>query len=192
MTFLGAALGVSLQVYLTSNFPEFLDTVRITTSLVRGLIIGSVFGLGIFLTRVITERFHTSNAIRSVFLGTIVGGIGVNIALFIFHVLYLGTFPDGLLITLGCIMIAMTFAVGGLIRSSLIKMLLSIVSILVAIMGTWLIHVNFAASPLELTPIFKYDYTWPLTQVLFTALGVALLIGIFGNLFNLSLRNEHP
>ena len=192
MTFLGAALGISLQVYLTLNFPNFMDSVRITTSLVRGLIIGSIFGLAIFLTRIITERFHMSNSILSVFLGTIVGGIGMNIALFIFHVLYLDTFPRSFLITLGCMMIAFTFSVGGLIRSRLIRILISSVSILVAILGTWLIHVNLASSPVELTPMFRYDYSWPLTQVLFTALGVAFLIGIFGNLINLSIRNEHP
>jgi hypothetical protein len=128
----------------------------------------------------------------SVFLGTIVGGIGLNIALFIFHVLYLDTFPQGLLITLGCMMIAVTFAIGSLIRSLPIKMFFSSVSTLIAIMGTWLIHINLADSPVELTPIFRYDYLWPFTQVLFTALGVSLLIGIFGNLINLSIRNEHP
>ena len=192
MTFLGAALGISLQVYLTFNFPDFMDTVRITASLTRGLIIGSVFGLGIFLTRIITERFHIANSMLSVFLGTIVGGIGLNIALFIFHVLYLDTFPQGLLITLGCMMIAVTFAIGSLIRSLPIKMFFSSVSTLIAIMGTWLIHINLADSPVELTPIFRYDYLWPFTQVLFTALGVSLLIGIFGNLINLSIRNEHP
>ena len=115
----------------------------------------------------------------------------MNIALFIFHVLYLDTFPQGFLITLGCIIIAFTFAVGGLIHSRLIKMFFSSVSILMAIMGTWLIHINLTASPVELTPMFRYDYLWPLTQVLFTALGVAFLIGIFGNLVNLSIRNEH-
>ena len=191
MTFLGAALGIGLQVYLTLNIPDFMDAVRITTSLIRGLIIGFIFGLGIFLTRIINERFHISNAILSVFLGTVVGGIGMNVALFIFHVLYLDTFPQGFLITLGCMLIALTFAVGGLIRSRLIKMFLSSVSILVAIMGTWLIHVNLAASAVELTPMFRYDYNWPLTQVLFTALGVAFLIGIFGNLINLSIRKGY-
>ena len=115
----------------------------------------------------------------------------MNIALLIFHVLFVKTRPTGFLLTLGCMMIATTFAVGGLIRSRLIKMFLSSVSILMAIMGTWLIHVNLAASPVELTPMFRYDYLWPFTQVLFTALGVSLLIGIFGNLINLSIRNEH-
>ena len=190
MTFLGATLGVSLQVYLTFNFPDFLDAVRITASLTQGLIIGSIFGLAIYLTRIITERFHLSNIILSLFLGTIVGGIVMNIGLLIFHVIYLGTFPQGFLITLGCMMIALTYAVGSLIRPILIKMFLSSFSILLAIMGTWLIHANMAASPVELTPMFKYDYFWPLTRVLLTALGVAFLMGIFGNLFSLSVRNE--
>jgi len=114
----------------------------------------------------------------------------MNIGLLIFHVIYLGTFPQGFLITLGCMMIALTYAVGSLIRPILIKMFLSSFSILLAIMGTWLIHANMAASPVELTPMFKYDYFWPLTRVLLTALGVAFLMGIFGNLFSLSVRNE--
>ncbi len=191
MTFLGAALGISLQVYLTYNFPSFLDKARITISLERGLIIGSIFGLGIFLTRVITERFHTSNAILSLFLGTIAGGIVMNIALFILYVLFLDTPPRGFLLTLGCVIIALSFAIGGLLRSRVIKIFLSCVSILIAIVGTWLVHVNFAASQLELTPIFGYDYAWPLAQVLLTALSVAISMGIFGNLISLSIKDEY-
>ena len=190
MTFLGAALGVGLQVYMTYNLPDFLDIARFTTSLERGLIIGSIFGLGIFMTRVIVERIHISNMPLRVLLGTIVGALVMNIALLIFHVLFLNSPPRGFLITLGCLLIALTFAVGGLIRSRLIKMFFSSVSIIGAIVGTWLIHTNLAASIAELTPIFRYDYTWPLTQVLFTALGVAFLIGIFGNLVNLSIRHK--
>jgi hypothetical protein len=192
LAFLGAALGIALQVYLTYNLPDFFDLTRIATSLERGLIIGSVFGLGIFLTRVIAERFHTSNAILSVALGTIAGTVGLNIALFIFHILFLNTTPQGVLITLGCLLIALTFALGGLMRSHLIKILLSTASILVAIIGTWLIHVNLAASPLELTPLFRYDYTWSLVQVLLTALAVAFAIGILGNLISLSAKDEYP
>jgi hypothetical protein len=190
-TFLGAALGISLQVYLTINFPTYFDIDRITISLEEGLIIGSVFGLGIFLTRVIMERFQTSNTLLRVFLGTVIGAIGMNIALFIFHVLFVKTFPRGILITLGCTIIALSFAVGGLIRSRLIKMFLSSISILTAIMGTWLIHIALATSPVELTPIFKYAYAWPLTQVLLTALVVAFPIGIFGNLISLAIKDDY-
>ena len=192
MAFLGAALGIGVQVYLTYNLPDFFDIARIATSLEQGLIIGSVFGLGIFLTRIITERFHTSNTLLRVFLGTIAGALGMNIALLIFHVLFLNTRPQGFLITLGCTMIALTFAVGSLIHSRLIKMFLSSVSILMAIIGTWWIHINLAASQLELTPVFRYAYAWPLTQVLFTAFGVASLIGILGNLVSLSIKDEYP
>jgi hypothetical protein len=192
MAFLGAALGIGVQVYLTYNLPDFLDIARISTSLEQGLIIGSILGLGIFLTRVITERFHTSNLLLSIFLGTIVGGVGINIALWMFHVLFLNTPPHGFLIPLGCAVIALTFALGGLIRSRLIKMLLSGVSILSAIMGTWLLHINLTTSIVEWTPMFRYAYTWSLMQIAFTAFIVAFVIGILGNMISLSVREEYP
>jgi hypothetical protein len=62
----------------------------------------------------------------------------------------------------------------------------------VAIIGTWWLHVSLAASSLELTPMFRYDYTWPLTQVSLTAIGVAVSTAVFGNLIDLSIREEKP
>ena len=190
MAFLGAALGIGLQVYMTYSLPDFLDTARVATSLERGLIIGSVFGFGVFLTRLIIERFHTSHVLPRLALGTIAGSIVLSIALFIFQVLFLDTPPRSFLIPLGCTIIALTFAISSLIRPRWIKMLLSSVSILVTIVATWLIHVNFTNSPLELTPLFRYDYTWALGQVLLTASGVALSIGTLGNLIDLSVTDE--
>ena len=190
LAFLGAALGLGLQVYLTYNLPDILDTARITTSLVQGLIVGAVFGVGIFIIRVVMERFQASTAPLRVLIGTILGGMGLNIALLIFHVLFLNTPPHGLLITAACMLIALTFAVGSLFRSRLLRMALSSVSVFVAILGTWWIHTNFAASLVDLTPLLWYDYAWSLTQVAFTALGVALPIGILGNLVDLSIVEE--
>ena len=69
-------------------------------------------------------------------------------------------------------------------------MVLSSFSILFVILATWLIHVNFAGSLLELTPLLRYDYTWSLTQVLLTALAVAVPIGLLGNLIGLSGRKN--
>jgi serine/threonine protein kinase len=189
MAFLGAALGMGVQVYLTYNLPDFFDIGRVTISLERGLIIGSIFGLGIFLPRVITERFRTSSIV-GVILGTLAGAAVMNVALFINYVLFLTTSPQGLLITAGCMMIAFTLSISGLIRSRLIKMALSVISILVAILGTWWIHINFAASQVELTPMFRYDYAWSLTQVSLTALGVAFFMGILGNLISFSIVDE--
>lgn len=191
MAFLGAALGISLQVYLTYNLPDFLDMTRVASSLERGLIIGSVFGFAIFLTRVITERFGTSSALLRIPLGTLVGTIGMNIALFMFHLLFLNTPPSGFLLTVGCAFIALIFALGSLIPSRAVRMALSSFSILLAIVVTWLVHINLAASTVELTPLFKFDYTWPLIRVILTGLGVALLIGILGNFVNLSVQDEY-
>jgi hypothetical protein len=191
LALLGAALGVGTQVYLTYNLPNFLDIARMSTSLEQGLIIGSVFGLGMFLARVITERFHRSNALLRVFVGTMAGGAVLNIALLIFHVLFLNTPPSGYLLPLGSAVIALAFALGGLIRARLLKISIASLAVFVALAGTWLAHVSLAASSLQLTPIFRYDYTWPLSRVLLTALVVSLVIGTFGNLVSLYVRDEY-
>ena len=190
LAFLGAALGVGLQVYLTYNLPEFLDTARFTDSLVQGLIVGSVFGLGVFIIRAIVERFRAYAAVPRLLIATILGSIGLNIALLIFHVLFLNTPPRGLLITAACMLIALAFAAGGLFRWRLLRMVLSTVSVFAAILGTWWIHTRFAAALVDLTPVFRYDYAWTVQQVAFTALVVALPIGILGNLVNLFLLEE--
>jgi serine/threonine protein kinase len=190
LAFLGAALGVALQVYLTINLPNFLDATRITTSLVRGLIVGSVFGLGIFLVRVVMERFRTAAVLPRLLIATFAGGIGLNIALLIFHVLFLNTPPRGAVLTVGCLLISGAFSVGGLFRARWPGMLLAILSVFIAILGTWLIHTTFADSLADLTPVFPYDYAWSLLQVAFTAFVVALPIGLFGNLVNLTVAEE--
>ena len=190
LAFLGAALGVAFQVYMTYILPDFMDTARFTTSLMQGLIVGSVFGLGIFIIRVVMERFQTSPTALKMLVGTIIGGLMLNIALLVFHVLFLNTPPHGILITAACGLIALTFALASLFRSRLLKMLLSTISVFVAILGTWWIHASFATSLADLTPVFRYDYAWALSQVAYTALIVALPIGLLGNLVNLSIMEE--
>jgi hypothetical protein len=188
--FLGASLGIGSQVYLTYRLPDFFDIDRISISLEQGLIVGSIFGLGIFIIRVMMERFQSSNTIPRLVFGTILGGVVMNIALFVFHVLFLKTLPMGLLITAGCLLIALTFSISGLVRSRIIKMMLSTSSIFIAILGTWFVHVNSATSSVELTPMFRYEYDWSLSQILSTAIIVAVFIGGFGNLINLSIVDE--
>lgn len=190
ITFLGTALGVGIQNYLTYNLTDFFDSIRIISSIERGLIVGSVFGFGIFLTRVIIERLQTSSIFLRVAAGTIAGGLTLNIALLILHILILQTSPMGWLITLGCVLISFTIAISSLLGSRLIKMLFSSASIFIAVIGTWWIHINYATSNLELTPLFKYDYSWSLMQVSLTVLIVALMIGIFGSLVNITIKDE--
>ncbi|MCK6538600.1 MAG: protein kinase, partial [Anaerolineales bacterium] len=190
MALLGTAIGVGAQVYLTYNLPDFLDIARITTSLEQGLIIGAIFGLGILLIRVIVERFSTAGVLIRLVPATLAGLVTMNIALLVFHILFLSTPPRGFSITAGCALIALTFALGGLSRSRLVKMFVSSAAVFAAIIGTWWLHVNFAASTLDLTPLFRYDYAWSMTQVSLTALIVSLPIGVLGNLINLTARNE--
>jgi serine/threonine protein kinase len=185
--FLGAALGVAVQVYLTYNLTDLFDNARITLSLERGLITGTIFGLGIFIVRVAMERFDTSRILPRFLIGTFAGGGAMNIALLVFHVLFLNTPPNGILITAGCLFIALAFVFGGLTRSYLVKVLSTCAAITIAIAGTWWLHVNFAVTNLDWTPIFKYLNTWSMTQVLLTALGVALPISVLGNTIRLTV-----
>ena len=188
LALVGATFGIGSQVYLTYRLPEFMDAARISTSLEQGLITGSIFSLGIILARVIVERFSGANAFLRVSLGTVAGAVGMSIALFIFHVLFIETPPNGFLITLGCMLIAFSYAVGGLIRFRVVSMILSISAIVLAITGTWWMHVTMAATITELTPLFQYDYNWSLSQVLFTSIIAALWMGIFGNLVWLGVK----
>jgi len=190
LAFLGAALGVGIQNYLTYNLPDLFDNTRIIVSLERGLITGAVFGLGIFISRVLVERFDTSRISLRILLGTLTGGVGINLALLAFNVLFVTTPPKGYLITSASLVIALAFVIGGLTKSYLFKAALSVVSVVAAITGTWWLHINYAATNLDLTPFFRYDYAWTLTQVALTALGVALPIGVLGNLINISIKNE--
>ena len=187
---LGAATGIGIHVYLTYRLPDFFDAARITTAMEQGLIIGAMFGLGIFITRIIMERFHSPIAILRIILATLAGGLGINISLFLFHVLFLNTPPRGFLITGGCMLIAFAFAVSSLLGPGLVKMSLCVIAIFVAITATWLIHINAAPSPLDLTPIFIYDEAWPLTQVFFTAFAASFFMGTLSQLVNLSIKQE--
>jgi hypothetical protein len=191
LAFLGAALSIFLQNYVTIRLPNYFDITRLTTSLERGLITGSLCGLGIFFARLIVERFPMSSPPLRIFLGTTVGGTILSIALTVFHILFVRTFPSGLLITLGCLMIAFGFTLGGFLRSLPARIVLAVGAVFVAILGTWLIHFNLASSPLELTPLFKYEYSWSIAQVVVTVLAVSIPMGVLGSLLRLELKDEY-
>ena len=186
LALVGTTFGIGTQVYLTYRLPEFMDIARISASLEQGLITGTVFSLGIILARVAVERFSGANTLLRVILGTVAGAVVMNIAMFIFHVLFINTPPSGFLITLGCTLIAFAYALGGLIRFRPTGMILSISAIGLAITGTWWMHVSLTSDITKLTPLFRYDYNWSLSQILFTSILVAAWMGIFGNLMQLT------
>jgi hypothetical protein len=185
LALVGATFGIGSYAYLIYRLPEFLDVTRISVSLERGLIIGAIFSMGIILARVLVERFSGANASLRVILGTMAGAVVMSIALFIFHVVFFETPPNGFLIPLGCMLIAFSYALGGLIRYRIVRMILSICAIVLAMTGTWWIHATFASAITELTPLFWYDDNWSLSQILFTSILAAAWMGIFGNLMRL-------
>lgn len=188
MAFLGSSLGIAVQVYLTINLTGLFDSARLAISLERGLITGFVFGLGIFLARLAVERFSASRLLPRLLLGTFAGALLMNFALLIFHALFVRTPPQGFLISGGCLLIALAFAASGLVRSYPFRFIITTVTVFGAIVAAWLLHTQYASSPEQLTPLFRYDYAWSLARVAGTALAVSLPIGLLGNAVDLTLK----
>jgi serine/threonine protein kinase len=187
MAFLGTVLGASIHIYLTYRLPNFLDMERIIISLERGAFIGVIFGLGILITRLIAERLTAMEVMPRVILSTITGGLVFSIGLFTYDVLILKNAPNGTLMTTGCLLIALGYALGPLFHSRLARIAVSFLFIFSAIAGTWWVHTSLSAIPTRLSPVFFYDYSWTNAQVLGVVLLVALSMAIPGNLFDLSL-----
>jgi serine/threonine protein kinase len=185
---LGSTMGIALQIYLTYRLPNFLDMARISSSLIQGLIIGFIFSLGIFVSRLFVERFERVSFVLRFGIASILGTLGTSAAILSFHVLFLDTMPSSPLIPLGCFMIACSYSLNYLIPWRVGKMMLSTVAIFSAIVGTWWIHDMFSASITDLTPLFHYDAQWSFAQVGLTALCVAISMAFWGNLSRLDIR----
>jgi hypothetical protein len=190
LAMLGSTFGIATQIYLTYRLPDYLDSARISSSLIQGLIVGIVFGLGIFLSRLLVERFEGISPIIRFGLASIFGMLGMSAALLLFNGLFLNTAPSGLLMPAGCLVIASSYAVSGFIPSKIAKAFISTLLIFAGILGTWWVHQTFSGSLLELTPLFRYDYAWPLSQIAFTAFLAALWMGVLGNFPSLKVREE--
>ena len=187
LALLGSALGAGLQTFVTYRLPTLMDTARIADSLQQGLIFGAIFGFAIFFIRVVMERFRTSAILLRLFLGIFAGGLVMNIAFLVFHILFLVSPPHGFLVTTACLWMALAITLSELSQSRLLKMTLSGVAIFTSVLGTWWIHVTYSTA---LTPVFLYDYSWSLPQVSLTAFGIAILIGLFSNLVNLTVAES--
>ena len=179
---LGVFLGFSAQVYLTYRLPSYMDVTRISIAVERGLFMGFIFGSGIFITRLLSETLPFSKTVLRMALATLLGGTMLTVGLLLYDFLFLNTFPGGLLFTAGCFFISAGYAVSQWVRPVAAKMIISIMVIFLALAGSWFGHIAVAASPTSMTPIFFYDYTWPISQILGTIMAATLPMGIFGSL----------
>ena len=171
---LGVALTVGMQVFITYRLPQFMDTLRILSSLERGGIFGLLFGLGILVSRVTVERFPESKKGLRVLAGVFLGTFLLNAAVFIYDVLLNEIVPTGLLLTTGCLMVALGFSLAGLARKAGIRMLIALPFVFAAISITWLLHLALLQAGIEMTPLFYYDVSWPQAQILLTILVISL------------------
>jgi serine/threonine protein kinase len=187
---LGIALSVGLQTYLTYRLPQFMDTLRILGSLERGAILGLILGIGILTTRIIVERLPEINGILGLGAALIFGAILINLAFFIFDVLMNSLVPAGILVTTGSLLIAAGYGLGGLVKTRLVKILITSVFVGVAIAGSWVGHVLLSRVNIAMSPIFFYEYSWSPAQIFATILVVAIPMSVFGNFGNLSPSSQ--
>ncbi len=190
MALLGSVIGITLYAYLAVRLADFMDLERISTSLFRGVITGFVFSLGIFLSRLIVERFEQASFPFRFGFAAIIGTLVTSAAVFLFHIVFVNTTPSGFLIPAGCSLIAVSFSLGRLIPWRAAKMALSSMAIFAAIAGTLWVHRTFATFITELTPLFQFDAQWSFAQISLTALLIALSIGIPGHLVRLDIHED--
>ena len=190
LALLGAALGFGLHVYLSYRVPMFFDIDRLKVGLFQGIFIGVMFAIGILAIRMLTERLTNLNGLLRLLMGTLAGGLLLSGAMIIYDGLYLYRLPDGPVTIVGCLGLAFGFALGGLTRHRIWKILVAGVTFFAALAGTWWTHLLYAATPLDLTPILTYDYSWSNVQVLAAMASTALLVTIFAYLVNMSYVEE--
>jgi Protein kinase domain len=184
--YFGAAFSVGIQNYLIVRIPAFMDTVRISVSLERGLFLGVFFALGISLIRLIVERFPYSSVLWRLGLATFVGGLIFSIGLYTYDILIVQIDLSGLLFLAGCMLAAFGFAQGGLMRRGLLRMLVAAGSVFLALVLTWIIHLVVISSGLSLSPLFYYEDNWSPWQIGGTMLIFSLPISFFGSLHSLN------
>lgn len=182
-TLLGGILGVGFQAYATVRLHGFFAVDRILIAIERGLFLGILLGLGIFATRVIVKRLDVVKPIPRFLLGTAVGAVIVDISVVLYQVLFLKTPPVGWLIGLGSALFILGFAISSLLSrpSWLVRALISFVFAEMGIIVPWLLSFSTGFDP-----IFHYDATWPIQQVVVVSCVAALCITFVTQLTDIS------
>src|SRR5574341_430563 len=105
-TALGGLVGFGAQVYIAYRLPAFIDAKRILIGLERGLFLGLLVGAGLFLARLIVQRWLNFALMPRIAAATVLGGLVINSTLFLYSLLFLDRAPEGWLITLGSAIMA--------------------------------------------------------------------------------------
>jgi hypothetical protein len=146
----------------------------------NGLLFGPLIGLGVFLARFIPLRLKVMSKTARVITGTIVGGFLISLAFMLFHVMFLNASPNGPMITLGSLIMALGFALTNFVPMPVwLRMAGSTAGTASAIILTWLVYLNTSA-----TPMLFYALNQPLqTTILITLF--SLTAGVITYVFSL-------
>jgi hypothetical protein len=182
-TLLGSVLGIGAHVYLTVRLWGIFALDRIRITIEQGLFLGILIGLGIFATRLFVKRFDVIKPIPRLLLGVAIGALIVDVSVVISQVLFLNSPPTGWLITLGSVLLVLGFAISSsLARPAwLVRALLSFVFVELAIVLPFLLSISTG-----LDPMFRFEYTWTIQQVLLVSSITALLISFVSQLTEIS------
>lgn len=182
----GAVVSAGLQVYLTYRLPNFMDLERITVSVERGIFQGVGLGVGVLLAKSIVESFPEAKAPVRLAIASLASAAILSVSFFVYDTLFLQTIPQGPLLVVASLLLACGFAVAGLIRRRLGKIVISYLVVFAALAASWFIHTSLAATSALLSPLLFYDYTWSSAQVLQTIAMVALPVSVLAHLVSLA------
>jgi serine/threonine protein kinase len=184
--YFGSAFSIGLQNYLIIRIPNFMDAVRISVSVERGLFLGTFFAVGILLIRLIVERFPDSKALPRLALSTLIGGSIFAIGFIAYDSLMVKIDLHGLLFLAGCMLCAFGFAQGNLTRPGSLRITVAAGAVFSALALTWIIYLNLLNNGLNLSPLFFYENTWSAWKIIGTMTLFSLPISFFGTLLDLS------
>lgn len=182
-TLLGSILGVGFQVYATLRLRGFFAVDRILVAVEQGLFLGILAGLGIFATRLIVKRFDVLKPVSRLLLGMSIGTAIMNASIVLYHILFLKNAPSGWLITLGSVLLVLGFAISSLLSRPawLVRALISFVFVELGIVLPFMLSIIT-----QFDPIFQYEDTWTMAQVLLVSSTAALCISFVSQLTDVS------
>jgi serine/threonine protein kinase len=182
---LGGALGLGVYVYLTYRLPIFMDATRILISLVRGILIGPLIGLGIFITNLLAQRLNALPFFVRLILGTGVGTLIINLSFVAYYYLFLDVTPRGWLIAASSLLAVLGFSLSGMVAQRWLRIVISTLGTVLGIMLSWQVHLLTG-----LDPLLNFEYSWTWGQVALVALIVALLMASGGQLIKLPYNTD--
>lgn len=191
---LGVSLAFGLHTYLAYRLPDFLDSLRLTTTIEHGLFAGLLMGLGLLVPRLATERLPNQRVLPRLVAGSLTGMGLLTIAIVLYDIvmlrqydlLELGNIGRTGMVIAGSLLVAFGQGLAGLMGSNLARALSATLFALAGLGLSWWGHITLPGAPL---PILFYEYTWPASQVLISMFISSALLAIPASLPGLSPKN---